>query len=92
MSDTTWQKVEERRKMKEKVNNAKTRAQKNDTHTKHQKLDKEIKTLRMNCKREYVDQLATKTERAANMGDIKTLYNISKTLTRRKTCKSKQRW
>lgn len=32
MSDTTWQKVEERRKMKEKVN-AKTRAQKNDAHT-----------------------------------------------------------
>lgn len=43
MSDTTWQKVEERRKMKEKVNNAKTRAQKNDAYTKHQNLDKEKK-------------------------------------------------
>lgn len=32
MSDTTWQKVEERRKMKEKVK-AKTREQKNDAHT-----------------------------------------------------------
>lgn len=42
MSHTTWQKVEERRRMKEKVSNAKTSAQKNDAHTKHQNLDKEI--------------------------------------------------
>lgn len=45
MSHTTWQKVEERRRMKEKVNNAKTSAQKNDAHTKHQNLDKEIKNI-----------------------------------------------
>lgn len=45
MSDATWQKVEERRKMKEKVNNAKTRAQKNDAHAKHQALDDEVKKI-----------------------------------------------
>lgn len=70
MSDTTWQKVEERRKMKEKVK-AKTREQKNDAHTIHQNLDKEIKTLCRNNKREYVNQLATEAERAAYMGDKK---------------------
>lgn len=46
----------------------------------------------MNDIREYVNQLATETERAAYMVDIKSLYNISKTLARRKTCKSNQRW
>lgn len=40
MSDTTWQKVEKMRKIKEKVNNAKTRAHKNDTHAKHQNQEK----------------------------------------------------
>lgn len=89
MSDTTWQKVEERRIMKETVNNAKTRAQKNDAHTKHQNLDKEMIKLCRNDKREYVNQLSTEAERAAYMGDIKTLYNITKTLSRRKTCKAK---
>lgn len=34
MSDATWQKVEERRKMKEKVNNVKPRAHKNKAHVK----------------------------------------------------------
>lgn len=63
-------KVEERRKMKEKVK-AKTREQKNDAHTIHQNLDKEIKTLCRNNKREYVNQLATEAERAAYMGDKK---------------------
>ncbi|CAC5366969.1 unnamed protein product [Mytilus coruscus] len=40
-------------------------------------------------KREYVNDLATEAEFAAYKGDIKTLYDITKTLSRRKTTKSK---
>ncbi|CAC5408747.1 unnamed protein product [Mytilus coruscus] len=63
MSHGTLDKVEERRKMKEKVTNARTRDQKQEAQNKHQFLNKE--------------------------GEIKTLYNITKTLSRRKTAKSK---
>ena len=43
MSDLSWQKVEERREMKEKINSAKTRAQKYSAQVKHQELHKEVK-------------------------------------------------
>nr|XP_022322883.1 craniofacial development protein 2-like [Crassostrea virginica] len=43
MSDLSWQKVEERREMKGKINSAKTRAQKYSTQVKHQELHKEVK-------------------------------------------------
>ncbi|CAC5366722.1 unnamed protein product [Mytilus coruscus] len=89
MSHETWDKVEERRKMKEKINNARTRAQKQKAQNKHQFLNKEVKKCRRKDKREYVNDLATEAEFAAYKGDIKTLYNITKTLSRRKTQLSK---
>ena len=45
MSDLSWQKVEERREMKEKINSAKTRAQKHSAQVKHQELHKEVKKI-----------------------------------------------
>ncbi|VDI08229.1 Hypothetical predicted protein [Mytilus galloprovincialis] len=89
MSQGTWDKVEERRKMKEKVNNARIRAQKQEAQNKHQLLNKEVKKCCRKDKREYVNDLANEAEFAAYKGDIKTLYNITKTLSRRKTAKSK---
>ena len=89
MSHGTWDKVEERRKMKEKVNNSRTRAQQQESRNKHQLLNKEVRKCCRKDKREYVNDLATEAEFAAYKGDIKTLYNITKTLSRRKTAKSK---
>ena len=89
MSDLSWQKVEERRKMKEKINSAKTRAQKYSAQVKHQELHKEEKKTCRKDERRYINQLATEAEQAAYIGDIKTLYNITKTLSRRKTVKNK---
>ncbi|CAG2214195.1 Angiopoietin-related protein 1,Ficolin-1-A,Angiopoietin-1,Fibrinogen C domain-containing protein 1,Ryncolin-1,Tenascin-N,Angiopoietin-related protein 7,Angiopoietin-related protein 6,Ficolin-3,Fibrinogen C domain-containing protein 1-B,Fibroleukin,Fibrinogen-like protein 1,Ficolin-1,Ficolin-1-B,Angiopoietin-4,Tenascin-R,Ryncolin-2,Techylectin-5B,Fibrinogen C domain-containing protein 1-A,Microfibril-associated glycoprotein 4,Fibrinogen-like protein A,Ryncolin-3,Angiopoietin-2,Tenascin-X,Ficolin-2,Tenascin len=42
MSLGTWDKVEERRKMKENLNNARTRAKKQEAQNKHQLLNKEV--------------------------------------------------
>ena len=89
MSDLSWQKVEERREMKEKINSAKTRAQQYSAQVKHQELHKEVKKSCRKDKRKYVNQQATEAEQAAYIGDIKTLYNITKTLSRRKTVKNK---
>ncbi|CAC5403281.1 unnamed protein product [Mytilus coruscus] len=54
---------------------------------KQRNMEKVFKTWK--DKREYVNDLATEAEFAAYKGDIKTLYNITKTLSRRKTAKSK---
>ena len=75
--------------MKEKINSAKTRAQKYSAQVKHQELHKEVKKSCRKDKGKYVNQLATEAEQAAYIGDIKTLYNITKTLSRRKTVKNK---
>ncbi|CAG2187214.1 unnamed protein product [Mytilus edulis] len=83
------EKLTKRKKMKENVNNARTRAQKQEAQNKHQLLNKEVKKCCRKDKREYVNDLATEAEFAAYKGDIKTLYNITKTLSRRKTAKSK---
>ncbi|VDH91721.1 Hypothetical predicted protein, partial [Mytilus galloprovincialis] len=45
MSHGTWDKVEERRKMKENLNNARTRAKKQEAQNKHQLLNKEVKNV-----------------------------------------------
>ncbi|XP_071137229.1 uncharacterized protein [Mytilus edulis] len=89
MSHGTCDKVEERTKMKENIKNARTRAKKQDAQNKHQLLNKEVKKCCRKDKREYVNDLATEAEFAAYKGDIKTVYNITKTLSRRKTAKSK---
>ena len=88
MSDLSWQKVEERREMKEKINSAKTRARQYFAQVKHQELHKEVNKSCRKGKRKYVNQLATEAEQAAYIGDIKTLYNITKTFSRRKTVKN----
>ncbi|CAG2199776.1 unnamed protein product [Mytilus edulis] len=74
---------------KEKVNTARTRAKKQEAQNKHQLLNKEVKKCCRKDKREYVNDLATEAEFTAYKGDIKTLYNITKTLSKRKTAKSK---
>ncbi len=89
MSQGTWAKIEERKKTKESVNNAKTRQRKNEANKKYQEKDKEVKQHCRKDKRNNINQLATEAEEAAYRGDIKTLYNITKTLSNRRSIKVK---
>ena len=89
MSPGTWAKIEDRKKTKDSVNNAKTRQQKNEANKKYQEKDREVKQHCRKDKRNYVNQLATEAEEAAYRGDIKTLYNITKTLSNRRNIKVK---
>ncbi|VDI73809.1 Hypothetical predicted protein [Mytilus galloprovincialis] len=85
MSDNTWVKVEERRKAKENVLNATARQQKRQTHDLYREKDKEVKQNCKQDKRNYVEQLAQEAEIACNKGDIKSLYNITKELSGRRS-------
>ncbi|XP_048726886.2 uncharacterized protein LOC125645429 [Ostrea edulis] len=89
MSQGTWAKIEERKRSKDIVNNAKTRQQKNEANRKYQEIDKEVKQHCRQDKRNFVNDLATEAEQVVYRGDIKTLYNLTKTLSNRRTIKSK---
>ena len=89
MSQGTWAKIDVRKKARENVTTAKTRHQKNEANENCKEIDKEVKQHCRQDKRNFVNELATEAEHAAYIGDIKTLYNITKTLSNRRIIKTK---
>ena len=80
ISDDTWNKIEERRIIKEKVLASKTRQQTKEAQDRYNDKDKEENKGCKGDKKKYVEQLAEEAERACNKGDIKSLYNITRQL------------
>ena len=80
ISDDTWNKIEERRIIKEKVLASKTRQQTEEAQDRYNDKDKEVKKGCKGDKKKYVEQLVEEAERACNKGDIKSLYNITRQL------------
>uniref|UniRef100_A0A8D9ACT3 Craniofacial development protein 2 n=2 Tax=Cacopsylla melanoneura TaxID=428564 RepID=A0A8D9ACT3_9HEMI len=89
ISQTTWEKVQERRQLKI----AKETAQGQDTVRRTTKefndKHKEDKRSFRADKRKWAEDLATKAQEAEREGDIKELYKITKTLSNRKTSQQK---
>ena len=83
ISDDTWNKIEERRILKEKVLASKTRQQTKEAQDRYNDKDKEVKKGCKGDKKKYVEQLAEEAERACDKGDIKNLYNITRQLSGR---------
>uniref|UniRef100_A0A8D9ADY8 Craniofacial development protein 2 n=1 Tax=Cacopsylla melanoneura TaxID=428564 RepID=A0A8D9ADY8_9HEMI len=84
ISQTTWEKVQERRQLKI----AKETAQGQDTVRRTTKefndKHKEVKRSFRADKRKWAEDLATKAQEAEREGDIRELYKITKTLSNRK--------
>ncbi|XP_078381429.1 uncharacterized protein LOC144664193 [Oculina patagonica] len=76
----TWDKINERKQMKEKINSTRSERVKDRCRKKYQELDKEVKRMAKRGKKDYVENLAEEAEEAAARQDLKTLYTISKTL------------
>ena len=85
ISDDTIKKIEERRETKHKVIQARTRAKKQRLRQEYSECDKEVKRSAKNDKRDFVEELATQAQKAAEKNDTKALYNITKQLGGRKT-------
>ena len=83
MSDDTWNKIKERKILKEKVLASKTRQQTKEAQERYNDKDKEVKKGCKGDKKKYVEHLAEEAERACNKGDIKSLYNITRQLSGR---------
>ena len=76
----TWEKIEERRIMKQKMNSTKSERIKNQLRTQYSTLNKDVKKMTRADKKAYVENLAEEAEQAAGKQDLKTLYSITKTL------------
>ena len=76
---------QEIRETKHEVIQARTRAQKQRLRQEYSECDKEVKRSAKKDKRDFVEELATQAQKAAEKNDISTLYNITKQMGGRKT-------
>ena len=80
LSSGTWLKIEERKKLKEKLLATKSQRLQDQIENEYKTKDKEIKKSARHDKRVNVDNLASEAERAANRGEMSTVYKITKQL------------
>jgi len=85
LSQETIEKIEERRAIKNQLLQAKTRAQKQAVQREYKEQQKEVRRSTRQDKRNTIDQLATKAQEAAAKNDTRTLYDITRKLSGRKT-------
>jgi hypothetical protein len=88
ISEETWIKIEERKKLKNKIHNAQHLADMSNLKAEYTAKDKEVKKCTRKDKRDYIDNLAEKAQRAADFGNMKTVYNITKQLSGKYSKKS----
>ena len=80
ISPESWAKVEERKQLKGKAENAKSERIQQQLCAKHRSKDKEVKKSLKSDKREWLNSLMDDAQHATDMGNMKTLYEITKTI------------
>ena len=78
ISQEAWQKIEERRNIKQKLLRIKSERLKEQQKQVYKEADRTVKQLTRRDKRKYLEDMATQAEEAALKGDQATLYNITK--------------
>ena len=80
ITPVTWLRIEERRKIKEKLLSTKSPRLKEQVTKQYRDKDKQIKRSARKDKRAYLEDQATEAERAAARGQLSTVYKITKQL------------
>ena len=83
LSEEIIKEIEEKRRVRQRLLQAKTRAQKQVIQTEYTAKQKEIKRSCRKDKTDCMDQMAIEAQEAAKRGDMRILYGISKKLTGR---------
>ena len=78
----TWRRIEERKTIKSKILNTKSKRIQERLQKEYSSKDKEIKRSARQDKRAYIDKLPEKAETAAQKGELSTVYRITKQLCR----------
>jgi hypothetical protein len=84
MSEETWEVITRRKQIKSKINTSKTRQQKALAQAEYMEADKIVKRSVRRDRRKWADELAQKAEEAARRNDMKELYSITKTSSKKK--------
>ena len=80
ISEQSWRKVEERRKLKEKINTTKSERIKEQRRQEYRAADNETKKSLRRDKRTWANELSKEAETAANNGNLKGVYDATRTL------------
>ena len=80
ISPKSWAKVEEQKQLKGKAENAKSERIQQQLRAKYRSKDKELKKSLKTDKREWLNSLMDDAQHTADMGNMKTLYGITKTI------------
>ena len=83
LTQQTWEKIRERERVKDEINVCKTRARKVELQRKYAEKDREVKMNARRDQRNYIDNLCHQAEEASSKGNIKELFTITRTLSKR---------
>ena len=85
ISEETWEAIEERKEVKKRLNreNDLRSDEREEWKQQYSEKEKEVKTRVRRDKRRYMDEKASEAEEAAKVNDSRTLFQISKELSKR---------
>ena len=88
ISPESWAKVEERKQLKGKAENVKSERIQQQLRAQYRSKDKEVKKSLKSDKRVWLNSLMDDAQHAVDMGNMKTLYEITKTICNERTHKN----
>ena len=77
---SSWEEIQERRKLKKKVNDAKSEILRKRWLKKYGEKNKMVKRCLTRAKKQWADDVANETENAANLGSMKGVYDATRNL------------
>ena len=80
IAEDTWNEIKQRKECKKKLVQENNVNKKQKLEDEYRERDKNVKRKARRDKRSFVDKLAISAEGASQMGDMRTLYNITKKL------------
>ena len=80
ISETTWNKIKQRKQIKLNILNTKTSIEKEELNRTYKALDKEVKSLARHDKRQYLKNVAEVAKKVAQKNDLRALYRITRSL------------
>ena len=83
MTQQTWEKIRERKRVKDEMNLCKTRAKKIELRKKYKERNRGVKRSARKDQRNYIDSLAHQAEEATNRANLRELFAITKILSKR---------
>ena len=80
ITEDTWEEIELRKECKKRILQENDQSKKHELENEYRIRDKNVKRKARRDKRDFVDKMADAAEKAAQIGDMRSLYGITKKL------------